>query len=263
MRWLIVVLVILTDGCNDKDTDRDQVPVEVLPVTTLVQGDQPTLGNEGPRELRVIRDEDAFANAWFDYTPNELPSIDFQENVVVLYDRGSTETNQCSWTPQFKRVSAELFDESILVVTVHLEQHCEQVKCLAYSSPGSPFLFVSVPKSYAYDVLVSLAIDIPECGEQSNEEPVGISTLVEGDHPVIGDFGSPKMMVINDQNTLSLVWPEYSDDDVPQIDFTNKAVVLHDGGFSNLNPCSLETEISSVTAEKYDVDIGTEITTVK
>lgn len=257
------------DSANFSNGERD-VSSRSLPVTILAQGNQPTIGNTGPRELRVIVDQTEFANTWFDYTTDDLPEIDFDQTAVVLRDRGYSNLNHCGGIPTIDRVTAMEYDETVAEVSFHLKlsQRCPPVACLAFVQNGRPYIFASVPATSDVTVRASEEIEIETCDDSAlppgfgQTDSISVSTLAEGVSPVEGVLGPRRSLLINNAEDLQQIWSRYVEAPPPDIDFGDSAVILYDEGFSDSNACPKRTSLTSVGAEQALSPFNTEVTTV-
>lgn len=253
---LLLILATACDGGGGGGSIRG-LPVlqniekgQNLAVLTLNEGTHPVAGNSGPRQLRVFRGEADLAAAWYDYTADDLPDVDFSQNTVVLYDRGTTNLNHCGAVASLDRVTATEFQDGIALVTFHLRQVCNaNIACAAYVDPGRPYTFVSV-SGYHYRALPSESLTRKGCKAGAGwPQPLDVVTIADSLHPESGEFGPRRMEIITDEEELVRVWSDYRDDIAPVIDFGSSAVVLYDEGSSVLNACEFPYQIDvSATA---------------
>ena len=178
----ICLVTILLQGCGSGSSANAQEIVNsvqemengntsqtmALTVTTLVEGDQPLLGNDGTKQIRLINNEVDFASAWFNYTNEELPTIDFNQNSVFLYDRGALDLNNCFSKPFLDSVTAFEINSVSSAISMNYRRPCPPVgvSCPAIVEVGRPFLIVSINKSigtFGSEIFISENVDIEVC----------------------------------------------------------------------------------------------------
>jgi len=170
-RLLLHISIFLgaLQGC-DSDTQTEQIfnngdtiPIEI---TMLNSGEQPLKGNVGIKKMAIIDNETDFVSLWYDYTNDNIPTINFQDDIVVLYDMGGERNadTTCGNTVSLSNLSAEQIDKSVSLINMNLFKDCPlppDIACLAVFISSRPYIFASIPRNS--EVLLSEKITFEKC----------------------------------------------------------------------------------------------------
>ena len=170
-RLLLLIFIFLEalQGC-DSDTQTEQlfnngdtIPIEI---TLLNSGEQPLNGNVGIKKMAIIDNEINFVSLWYDYTSDNISTINFEEDIVVLYDMGGERNadTTCGNKVSLSNLSAEQIDKSVSLINVNLFKDCPlppDTVCLPVFISSRPYIFVSIPRNN--EVLISEKITFKRC----------------------------------------------------------------------------------------------------
>ena len=152
-RWFLLALIFITFvGCetDDKTRDNDDVNTTVaIAYSLLGEGKDPVSGTDGEKRMVTISDQATFSTEWAQYSSESLPDVDFQSNMVLLYDMGMIDENECVQKLAFNSLWVEELNGSIAQAHVRLTKLCPlrpEIMCMAVVMPARPFIFVSIPK---------------------------------------------------------------------------------------------------------------------
>lgn len=76
-----------------------------------------------------------------------------------------------------------------------------------------------------------------ESSAQENSDPVPVRELEKGNQPLSGTQGRKMLTTIRSEVEFASLWFDYTNEDLPEIDFHSNVVVLYDRGFIDLNHC--------------------------
>ena len=129
-----------------------------MEITILNEGNQPLIGNAGIKKMAIVDNETDFELLWFDYTSDNIPTIDFQTDIVVLYDMGGERNldSSCGNKVSLTNLTAEKIDISVSQINVNLSKDCPlppDSPCLPVVLPGRPYIIASAPRNS--EVLIS------------------------------------------------------------------------------------------------------------
>ena len=165
----IYILLGALCGCGS-DTQSEQpidknepIPMEI---TILNEGNQPLIGNAGIKKMAIVDNETDFELLWFDYTSDNIPTIDFQTDIVVLYDMGGERNldSSCGNKVSLTNLTAEKIDISVSQINVNLSKDCPlppDSPCLPVVLPGRPYIIASAPRNS--EVLISENMTFLQC----------------------------------------------------------------------------------------------------
>ncbi|ESP93436.1 MULTISPECIES: hypothetical protein [Pseudoalteromonas] len=88
-------------------------------------------------------------------------------------------------------------------------------------------------------------------GIKNKSDPTMV-TLSSGELPANGIAGSKKLYVIQDEIEFVETWYNYSNEELPDIDFDKRSIVLWERGAINLNHCTSLPRVTGVSFEQFD-----------
>ena len=155
-RGVMSIFMLLTFiGCGSDDStgdNRDVNTTVLIASTILAEGKDPVSGTDGEKRMVTIRDQDTFSTEWAQYSSESLPDVDFQSNMVLLYDMGMIDENTCVQKLAFNSLWVEEVNGTIAQAHVRLTKLCpldlELIDCMDAIMPARPFILVSIPKYY-------------------------------------------------------------------------------------------------------------------
>ena len=176
----------MLSGCGSEDSQNENMPFTTFKTVTqtatntqqnkksseeenkenftvLSSGEQPTSGVFSPKQFNVINTEEALLESWYNYSDDSLPEIDFEQQSVVLWNRGKMNLNNCGALPVLKGVEFSKVQDNLAVTTVKLTQYCQNVEiaCTAQYIEGSPFMLLSVPK--VQEIVLQEELNLVSC----------------------------------------------------------------------------------------------------
>jgi hypothetical protein len=125
-------------------------------VEILDEGNAPLTGMDSKKGILVIDNEDDLATHWYDYSVESLPNVDFQNELVVIYDRGTIDFNACSEEPTVSGVSASVDAHNrVTLLDIELTRVCvdPEVNCTAEYIAARPYKILKLARTR--DIFVS------------------------------------------------------------------------------------------------------------
>ena len=148
----------------------DSLVYEPIVVENLASGTQPLMGVAGEKKVTIIANEIDLALHWFNFTSEAVPEIDFNNNRVIIYERGTINLNNCGNLASLQSISAEsILNNPIIQVNINYykSRQCpgeEQTACTAVYEEGRPYAIVSLPFTGGSELFISEAVSFESCG---------------------------------------------------------------------------------------------------
>ena len=163
--FLAVTVGVGTQSCNSSSAAESDGAVEAVPVEILKEDDQPSSGTEGSKQITFIRSEGKFMEKWFLYTNDPLPTVDFSEQAVVLYDLGERDANPCSKPTHISSVAGSLINKSTTRIETDLFTTCVDsgISCLQEIVPHRPYMFLIFDRMDQGEITVSESLEFQVC----------------------------------------------------------------------------------------------------